>query len=195
MKTDNDAILINKAKEILKKSKDKYHDINHSRAVLKNAKKLSTNYPEADKKALLIAAWWHDVGRVYKGNGHEVLSAKLVSAELKKLSYKKEFINIVSNAIKFHKWSMAPKTIEGKIIRDADKLDFISENRWKRCIMNKQYIHTMDTLLLLPKLRNEILKLDESKNLYDKRYPVFRNFLKKMHFPDEAMNEQIRQLR
>ena len=60
---------------------------------------------------------------------------------------------------------MKPETIEGLIVKDADKLAWIGIGRWKSCIQNNQRLDTI--VELLPKLRNEILYFDESKRIYD----------------------------
>ena len=176
MKLVKNILIINDAKKLLKKSNDKYHDTNHTKAVVANAKLLQKFYPGTSKEIIIISAWWHDVGRLYQQQGHEKISAELVIKELQKFNYKKDFIESVFKAIESHNWNANPQTIEGKIIRDADKLDFININRWKRAIRAHQYQHVEDTNDLLIGLRDKLLTLPESKKIYDKRFPSFSKF-------------------
>lgn len=168
--------VINKARRLLKNTCDKYHNIDHTKSVLATSKLLLKYYPEANKEAVIISAWWHDVGRLYIQEGHEEMSAELISGELRKRGYEEDFIKTVSEATRFHKWNMKPSTIEGKIIRDADKLDFINIDRWQRSIRANQHAHLLETNMLLDKLRDEILTLPESKKIYDNRYQKFKRY-------------------
>lgn len=70
---------------------------------------------------------------------------------------------------------MEPKSIEGKILKDADKLSFLGINRWNNCIRNNYKL--IEIIQLLPKLKNEILCLDESKKIYDEAMIVLIKFL------------------
>ncbi len=69
-------------------------------------------------------------------------------------------------AIESHKWNMTPKSIEGLIVKDADKLAWLGSRRWESCLNNEQ---DLDTIMeLLPKLKDSILYFNESKNIYDR---------------------------
>lgn len=61
---------------------------------------------------------------------------------------------------------MHPKTNEGLLLKDADKLAWIGLGRWKDCLKNHQ---NLDSIInLLPNLRNEILYFEESKKIFDR---------------------------
>lgn len=57
--------LIKQAQKIMSRSSDPVHDIKHVQCVVENVKKISNdiNISEQNKKALILAAWWHDAGR------------------------------------------------------------------------------------------------------------------------------------
>lgn len=153
---------------LMEKVDDPEHDINHINDVVKNIIILSELLKvEFNSEVCVIAAYWHDVGRIEKSEGHEKLSAEILKKEMIKLNYNKEFINKCYSAIEFHKWDMTPKTIEGKILKDADKLAWLGINRLNSCIKNNKRLDNI--LNLLPKLRNEILYFDESKIIFDKQ--------------------------
>ena len=84
---------------------------------------------------------------------------------------------------------MQPQTIEGEIIRDADKLDFISIARWKSCLENNNLKALQELSNLLPKLRNEILHLDISKKIYDKKIIIFIKFIENINTPNFLKNK------
>ena len=79
---------------------------------------------------------------------------------------------------------MQPQTIEGEIIRDADKLDFYSIARWKTLLHNKG-LATLDTFAtLLPTFRDECLHLEVSRALFDKEFIDLLAFIEEIHDPD-----------
>ena len=121
---------------------------------------------DIDVDVCIISAYWHDVGRIKVDEGHEKVSADMLKEEMLKLNYDEEFILKCYLAIVNHKWNMNPTTIEGLVIKDADKLAWLGLNRWMECINNNQ---SLDSIIsLLPKLRNEILYFEESKYIYDR---------------------------
>lgn len=79
-------------------------------------------------------------------------------------------------AIHLHKWTMQPKTVEGKILKDADKLTFISKSRWKKCISAGRLEHMTPILPLLPELKKS-LYFPSSRMLYDERIRSFLTYL------------------
>ena len=159
--------LIDIAKRYMQNIKDFEHDINHVNDVVYYTERL---IEKLDKSVInidvcIISAYWHDVGRIKGNEEHEKLSANMLKNVMEMYNYDEAFINECYDAIEFHKWNMNPKTLEGLIIKDADKLAWIGINRWKNCIKNN---YKLDEIVnLLPKLRNEILCFEESKIIYD----------------------------
>ncbi|MFA5820938.1 MAG: HD domain-containing protein, partial [Candidatus Gracilibacteria bacterium] len=86
----------------------------------------------ADLEIIELAALLHDIARAKEDEksgsiDHAVLGAKLASKILKKLSYPKEKISRVAHCIECHRFrnKHTPKTLEAKVLFDADKLDSI----------------------------------------------------------------------
>lgn len=160
--------LIDIAKEYMLTIKDNEHDINHMNDVVKYTKMILKNMNEDENinaEVCIIGAYWHDVGRTKIQIGHEKVGADILEEQMRKMKYDEEFIKKCSASIEFHKWNMQPKTIEGQIVKDADKIAWVGSGRWNSCIKNKQ---RLDSLIeLLPKLRNEILHFEYTKKLYD----------------------------
>ncbi len=109
---------------------DPAHDYDHIMRVYKNAEKLCKK-ENASKKLVLTAALLHDIVSYPKSDkrskNSSIESAKKAQSILKKHNFSPEDISIISDAIKDHSYSRnkIPKTIEGKILQDADRLDAI----------------------------------------------------------------------
>jgi uncharacterized protein len=118
-------------KQVKKRMKnDPAHDFNHILRVYKNTRKLCKK-ENANEKLVLSAALLHDIIS-YPKSDKRSKSSSLKSAEeskkiLKKLNFSEKEIRIVSDAIRDHSFSRGktPKTLEGKILQDADRLDAI----------------------------------------------------------------------
>lgn len=163
----NHSKLIQIATDYMTNIKDFEHNINHMKDVVSYTKQLLTILDvEVDSEVCLISAYWHDVGRIKASDGHEKISANMLKKEMKKLNYNDELIKKCFIAIENHKWNMHPQTIEGLVIKDADKLAWLGLGRWKDCLNNHQKLDSI--IKLLPKLRNEILYFEESKKIYDR---------------------------
>ena len=162
----NEEIIL-KAKKYMNSITDHEHDINHMNDVVYYTKELLDVLKiEIDKEACIISAYWHDVGRTKLREGHEKLSAKMLKDEMIEEGYDNILIDKCYKAIEKHKWNMMPETIEGLVVRDADKLAWLGKGRWKSCLENNQRLD--DLVKLLPKLKLEILYFEESKEIYDR---------------------------
>ncbi len=113
-------------KEIM--DSDSAHDFEHVMRVYKNAQKICT-LENANEKLILSAALLHDIVSYPKSDKRSKLSsiqsAKKSEQILKKYDFSKEEISIISDAIRDHSFSQntTPRTLEGKILQDADRLD------------------------------------------------------------------------
>ena len=167
--------IINIAIEKMKQSKDPKHNLVHTLDVVKYTKEILEKEDKANKEVCIVAAYWHDVGRLQQNKGHELISANELKIEMEKQNYPAEFIEKCYKAIYKHSWKKIPDTLEGIIIRDADKIDFVGINRWKECIKNGCRFEKI--LELLPTLRKDILKLEVSKEIYDREIGKLVAFL------------------
>ena len=109
---------------------DPAHDFEHIMRVYKNAEKLAKK-ENANTKLVLCAALLHDVVSFSKSDKRSKKSSIKSSIKatkiLKKYNFSKTEIKSVSDAIREHSFSQnkTPKTLEGKILQDADRLDAI----------------------------------------------------------------------
>ena len=170
-------LLLNRAEIIMRFIDDPEHNIIHMNEVIGFTVDLLNNLDNnnIDSEVCIIAAYWHDTGRSIQTQGHEQVSAKMLKEEMLKLNYENDFIQKCYDAIEFHKWNMSPKTVEGWIVKDADKLAWIGTRRWKECMNNKKTLNSI--IDLLPNLRNEILHFEYSKELYDKQIIKLLNLI------------------
>ncbi len=109
---------------------DAAHDFDHIMRVFKNAR-IICKKENANEKLVLSAVLLHDIVS-YPKSDKRSKSSSIESAEkskkiLKKFNFKKEEIQIISDAIRDHSFSRnkIPMTLEGKILQDADRLDAI----------------------------------------------------------------------
>lgn len=158
--------LIEKAIEFMKQVSDPKHALSHMESVVGYTKEIVSKMENVDKEVCLISAYWHDVGRTVQEKGHAKISAEMLQEEMKNLGYHEELIQKCYLAIDKHSWKEEPETLEGKIIRDADKIDFVGISRWKKCIETNCRFRKI--LQLLPTVRKDILKLDCSKEIFDR---------------------------
>jgi uncharacterized protein len=108
------------------------HDFQHILRVYKNAEMISKQEKSVDLDVVLAAALLHDLV-VYPKASTKTINSPDYSAEIAKkilLEYKnypREKIEKVADAIRTHSYSkkLAPSTLEGKILQDADRLDAI----------------------------------------------------------------------
>jgi uncharacterized protein len=107
---------------------DPAHDFEHIMRVCKNAEKIAKN-EKVDPRLVLTAALLHDVVSFPKSDRRSkissIKSAALAEKILSKYSYTNTEIRIISDAIRDHSFSQnkTPKTMVGKILQDADRLD------------------------------------------------------------------------
>ena len=66
-----------------------YHNFTHTAEVAKVAEEIAnaSGIEENDKEALLIAAWFHDVGHTQCCEGHEVIGIEMATNFLKKNNF------------------------------------------------------------------------------------------------------------
>jgi HD superfamily phosphodiesterase len=110
---------------------DAGHSVEHVVRVYDWCRRLAKHYPQADIKVLKVAAYWHDVGRTKQSqhkDDHHLRSAEMTENYLKKHHAPKSFIKKVKYAVLHHSFRFKPKTIEGKILHDADKLSVMGDH-------------------------------------------------------------------
>lgn len=117
---------------------DGAHDLSHIVRVWRNAK-LIHREEGGDLEALAAAVLLHDCVQVAKDSPMRskasLLAAKEARVRLKSLAWEASRVDIVAAAIESHSFSagVAPASIEGCILQDADRLDAIGLSGIARC--------------------------------------------------------------
>lgn len=121
--------ILSKVKEFIGKTfreKDSsdlfYHNFTHSAEVAKVTGEIadSIGIGEKEKEALLIAAWFHDIGHTETCEGHEDIGIEMATKFLKENNYSDEGIVKVVSLINATRMPRNPKNILEEIICDAD---------------------------------------------------------------------------
>jgi uncharacterized protein len=185
---------------------DSAHDIAHTERVVSNAL-LLTEEEDCDEGVVLAAAWLHDCVIVPKDHPDRKkasgLAAEKATHYLKSIQFDKKKISKVAHAIEAHSFSagIQPKTIEAKIVQDADRLDALGAIGIARCFivggqMNRSLYHPEDPfcsqrdpddatwtvdhfyikLFKLPVMMN----LESAKREAESRVSFMKQFLKRM---------------
>lgn len=128
-------------------NEDPAHDLNHFKRVVKMAKKLCAQ-ENAKAEVVVPAAWLHDFVIVPKSSPLRSQASKL-SAEktiqfLKENQYPEQYYSEIAHAIEGHSFSanIEVKTIEAKIVQDADRLDAIGAIGIARCFATAGLLKT-----------------------------------------------------
>lgn len=170
---------IKEAKRIMKDVPDSFHGgLEHARKVSEISKEILEHEPEADKDIVILAAWWHDTGRIKENEGHEKISAKMASDYHIKNGFDEDFCRKLYLAIAHHRFDEKPTNLEGQIIRDADKLALFDIKRWELAIDDEDYNKFEHTIHILPKVENEILERSYSHIIYKRVLKEFIRYIK-----------------
>ena len=119
-------------------TEDPAHDLLHFKRVVQTAKRLCA-LEKGKFEVVIPAAWLHDFVIVPKNSPLRSQASKL-SAQgalefLNEIQYPKEFYDDIAHAIEGHSFSanIEVKTIEAKIVQDADRLDGLGAIGIARC--------------------------------------------------------------
>ena len=107
------------------KNADPAHDFDHVKNVVRLASLIGKE-EGANFRILIPAAYFHDIVR--KGKHHEKKSAELAEKFLRKIGFSEPEIRKIKEAIIESSWEsfkkgINPKSLEGKVLRDADWLE------------------------------------------------------------------------
>jgi uncharacterized protein len=107
---------------------DAAHDDMHVRRVVANTRLLAAA-EGADLKVVIPAAWLHDCVSVPKDSPERTKASRLAAAAagefLHSAGYDERHIPEIQHAIEAHSFSakIAPRTVEARVVQDADRLD------------------------------------------------------------------------
>lgn len=109
-------------------SGDPAHDLAHFKRVVETAKRLCAG--EGGRMEIVLpAAWLHDFVNVPKNDPRRSQASRLAATGalefLESVNYPREYFDDIRHAIEAHSFSagIIPRTLEAKIVQDADRLD------------------------------------------------------------------------
>ncbi|MBI2814677.1 MAG: HD domain-containing protein [Opitutae bacterium] len=119
---------------------DAAHDLAHVERVVGNARSLAAA-EGARLEVVLPAAWLHDCVTVPKDSPQRAAAARLAAAQagawLGEWGWPEALRPEIAHAIEAHSFSagIAPRTIEARVVQDADRLDALGAAGLARCLM------------------------------------------------------------
>ena len=118
---------------------DGSHDLSHILRVWRNAAAIAASAPDCDMELLMAAVILHDCVAVEKNSPLRAQASRLAAARAgdiaAELGFAPERIAALAHAVAAHSFSAAiePKTLEARILQDADRLDAIGAIGIARC--------------------------------------------------------------
>ncbi len=119
---------------------DVAHGPGHVRRVVRNARRLAAA-EGARLEVVVPAAWLHDCVTVPKDSPERATASRLAAAQavawLQAWNYPAAFLADIAHAIEAHSFTagIAPRTVEAKVVQDADRLEAIGAVGLARCLM------------------------------------------------------------
>lgn len=149
---------------------DAAHDILHIKRVVKLAKTICS-HENADPMVVVPAAWLHDCVNVAKDspdrNKGSLLSANTAVKVLRNIGYPNHLLDNIHHTIHAHSFSanVEAKTIEAKVLQDADRLDAIGAHGIARClrygaVKGAEIYHPTDPLATSRELNEQKYSID-----------------------------------
>lgn len=118
---------------------DPGHGVVHLKRVVATALRLAKE-EGARLEVVLPAAWLHDCVNVPKDSPDRPRASRIAAEHalrfLKEAGYAGEFLDGIAHAIEAHSFSagIAPRTVEARVVQDADRLDALGAIGIARCI-------------------------------------------------------------
>lgn len=145
----------------------------------------------ADLEVLALAALLHDIARPLESSGrvedHAVEGARIARQYLRSLGYAEDKIEAIAHAIEAHRFSRGPepRTLEAKILSDADKLDAIGAIGIARVFMYSGE-HGRDIDASLRHFEEKILRLKDlmytetARKMAEERHRFTEEFIERI---------------
>ncbi len=153
----------------------------HLLVVEKLALDLCNLYPAANRDAVILSVWFHDIGRAHgHDKNHDLYGANYAKKVLTENNFDKNLIDLVTNSCKTHSCDKngKPKSLEGKILATADALSHYHNGFYLRILHSwSKKINTAH----YPKLANKPSYQKLKTKLFQK---INRDFNEKIFFEE-----------
>ncbi len=170
-------------------TEDPAHDLLHFKRVVKIAKEICIK-ENAKMEVVVPAAWLHDFVIIPKNDPRRKEASQLSADEairfLKELSYPEIYLEEIGHAIAAHSFSanIETKTLEAKIVQDADRLDALGAIGIARCFATAGILKTS--------FYSEIDPFCENRKIDDKFFTVDHFFAKLFKIAETLKTESGR---
>ena len=163
------------------------HDANHSIRVYQNALRIAEGYPNSNLTVVSLAALLHDVDdhKLFRTENNENARIFMKSHQIESDTI--EFVCEIINGVSFSKnKGNHPKSVEGKIVQDADRLDAIGAIGIARTFayggkngrpLEASLQHFYDKLLLI----KDEMNTDEARSIAEIWHDYMIEFLNEIH--------------
>ena len=117
-------------------SKFTYHNLSHTLYVVKAAEMIASSMEieSHQKRILLVAAWFHDIGYTQQIDNHETAGAAIAEKFLAEKDVDKEDIESVRSCILSTHYPQKPNTILESILCDADMMHLSDKAFIEMCV-------------------------------------------------------------
>ncbi len=168
------------------KKTDQFHDLSHIKFVLRNARKLAKQFKNVKWRVLEAACYLHDIGRTVKDEEHPAESVKIATSFMKKISISKKEIDEINHAIISHHKDkiLESKTLEAKLLFDADKLEILSVYGFLRVwafLIEQRKMKMNQAMDFLWKwilsVKAERLQTNQAKRIVNQQFKVLREII------------------
>jgi putative nucleotidyltransferase with HDIG domain len=157
----------------------------HILVVEKLALELCDLYPKANRDAVILSVWFHDIGRAHGYNeDHDLYGANYANKILIKNNFDKNFIKLITESCKTHSCDKngKPNSLEGKILATADAISHYHNGFYLRILYswskkNKDNYHKLREKLFEKMKRdlNEKIFFDKIKKQIK---PIYKSWEK-----------------
>lgn len=165
---------------------DPAHDLAHIRRVVANARLLA-EAEGAELAVVLPAAWLHDCVVLPKDSEQRSLASRMAAEKagdfLRQSGYPADLIPAIEHAIAAHSFSagIAPRTLEARVVQDADRLDALGAIGMARTLLLGGFMGKplYDIAEPIPRARRP----DDRENVIDHFYVKLLKLAGEMHTP------------
>ena len=126
-----------------------FHDLSHTVSVVKGVELLCSEMGTSkhEKRILLVAAWFHDLGYTERIDDHEDIGALLAKKFLEEHDVEQADIELVRNSIIATHYPQCPLTPGEMILCDADLIHLAGKNYMETAgILREEWAATRDVL-------------------------------------------------
>lgn len=169
--------------------KIEFHTFDHAKSVIDNSEFIGKNSNLTDDEINIVklCAWFHDVGYIFKVEGHEEESANIVTDFLTSKGIDDSIITQVKNCILATRTPQQPKDLISKVLCDADLMHLSDDDYFEKIEkMRNEWIKLTEKKISKRKFHSTSLKFFETHNYHT-------DFAKKELQPKKEINLQLLQ--